>query len=174
MHRTALVFLAVMCLMGARGWGETLRLPMRYEETTYTVHTMTGLTSDEKTREKLLPAPVEVKKVVVEEQSFVAFVSKPRRGGEDKTDTQEVLLPFAERRAFLDALGSAEPVGRKVTSAREAVERTLFSSSDGDIELTLVTVNNGRAWVVNMGLGDRTYVLDSNYVGKVAAAVRKL
>lgn len=174
MHRAMVALLTAVVVAGVSGSAETLRLPMQYEETSYTVHTLTGLTSDEKTKQKLLPAPVEIKKIVVEEQSFVAFVSKPRGGGKDKTETQEVRLPFAERDGFLAALTRAESAGRKATNARETVESTMFASADEQVRLVLVTENGGRVWTVHMVLADRTYVLDKNCMSKVANAVRSL
>jgi len=174
MHRI-IACIAVTLLVCSTAVSERLRLPVRFTQTEYTVHTLTGLTSDERKRQKVLPSPIELKVLIDEDGKFVCFTMLPR-DNEDESGVRRALLPYDKKDEMISALESAEKAGREAVreavNKRTGIEETLFSA--GDVSLVLLTGKSARTWVVEMILDKTICVLSRNHVAIVVKSLKQL
>lgn len=150
---------------------ETLRLPCKYVETSYTVHRLTGLTSDEKSKDKVLPRPLEVLKIKDGAGDGVQFTAK-NRGGIDKSEDESVTVSPDEAKEIVEALGKFAEMTRAASSARQNASTELVNIDD-DLAVTFVTTNSGRKSVIEFAVGDSVFVLGKLECEKLAAAIKK-
>lgn len=151
---------------------ETLRLPAKYIFTSYTVHLLTGETSNERVRERKTPAPVEVTRTVLDGEEVIQFVTQPI-SDEDESDTTVAHVTMAERDKILAVLAEADDLGRKARSKREDIRLERFKSADGKIVMAFVTTNLGRAWRVEWAIGQRVYVVGRRHIRSVSRTLKK-
>jgi hypothetical protein len=137
-------------------WSETIRLPARYVETTYTVHMLTGTTSDENTKEKLVDSPLEVTKHTDDGESIIRLTAKAGQG-KDRSDESQGSIPFVNKDEVVALLKSLPQRISKAKMKPADGSEKIFEGDD--VQMTFVTEAKHRKAYVDMVVGDRTYVL---------------
>jgi hypothetical protein len=153
--------------------GETIRLPARYVETTYTVHMLTGTTSDEKTKDKLVDSPLDITKHTEDGKSIIRLTAKAGQG-KDRSDESQGSVPFEKKDEVLALLKSLpQRISKATMKPTDSSEKIL--EADG-VTMTFVTEAKGRKAFLDLAVGDRTYVLrntaDIEKLSKVIAALK--
>lgn len=165
--KTLLMIAVVGIAFGAVA--DTLRLPCRYVETSYVIHTMTGLTSNERTREKLKVVLVNVKRVALDGAEAILFEKPaPRNNAEDGASG---IVPYADKAKFLEALAKARTTISRPSMSRDEKAETLY---EGDsIQLRAFTGAKQYAELELRELGV-SFVLSAVNVQQIVDAVKRL
>lgn len=158
------------CILSANA--ETLRLPCRYTRTTYTVHTLTGITSNERTRAKTVPANIELSKRAAGDKMLLVFTPKRRGGGHDVSSSSSSTMDYGKVPDLITALDSVPQLGRDAFQLREeAAIQEIFR--DGDIKLVFIPTNRGRNWECELQVGSYSYVIGQRHLSKVKQILAK-
>lgn len=137
---------------------ETIRLPARYVETTYTVHMLTGTTSDEKTKEKLVRSPLEVTKHTDDGESIIRLTAKAGEGT-DRSGESQGSISFEKKDEVVALLKSLPQRISKAKMKPADGSEKIFEADD--VQMTFVTEAKYRKAYVDLVVGDRTYVLSN-------------
>ena len=165
---------AVVFIGGSQLWAGSshLRLPTKYVESTWTVHTFTGLTSDYKEKEKLLHTKLDIAKLRRADGDTVMFTMHPRPFGNDKTEKRTFEMSIAETEKLLEAFTQVSASARQASRDGFEGAKELYKS-DATI-LVVVTKSGGRVWRAIWTLDQQIYQLSPNHVRKVVSALKRL
>jgi hypothetical protein len=152
-----LVTVSVLSLFAMSALAGKINLQTRYVETSYTVHTLTGLTSDEKSRDVVRRSELEVTKVTKDGVEYLSFKSLNKSGSSD-TDEQEASIDIAKKQALVDALNMLKEKIRLQDRKAEDVTESLFK--DGDLELTSIRVMKPKKVTFELTVGTCIYIIN--------------
>ncbi len=160
--KIAATFATLMLATGAIA-AVRINLPSRYTETSYTINTVTGVTWNEKSRDKTYKRPLLLSKQVLDGKTVILMTATPRPGIDiDKTDPTCGKVPYERRDELIGLLKKCAAVLNNYTgigAKMKAVDKSeqVFTSDDIDLSITLEA--SPRRAYVDMKVGDAQFVM---------------
>lgn len=143
---------------------DVVRLQAKYTETTYNVHPLTGLTSNERHKDKLKFCPVEIKKTKLDGVPVITFEKK--KASHDTEDAGALGgVPYEQKGELLKALIDAKSKMSK--PAKEDETETVFEGTDLSFILDL-----GKTSSMSLKLGDWSFLLAAPHVQQIIDALK--
>ena len=172
---TILTTAAAVIMGGATGANAepvTLRLPAKYVLTTTTYNRMTGITIDEKSKDKLKMVPLAVQKTTVDGTAFIEFTKKALQGESKETDTATGTLPYADKADLLQKLLAAK---KKMENASMKRTTEVITVHKGDTLSMVADMNAGKAALTLLVGGETgsSFVLNAPQVGQLIDAIKR-
>ena len=137
-------------------FADSVMLPCRYIVTTSTINTLSGVTTGEKTKAKLLQRNLEVTKYIEDGKPEIKFTAKSKRGT-DVSDDAVGSTDFRKKEELLKVLKS-------ITTRQDEQRRAMHPSdssekvyADGDVAVTMVA--SGRELCAELEVGEAIFVL---------------
>lgn len=170
--KTSTLFTATMTviLFCTATQAETLRWPMRIVTTSYTLHRMTGLTSNEKSKERASNMVIDASKTTRDGETYLYFLRKTKLTDETASDTSSASILHSKTPELSDALTKAGKEMNRPSSIDDS-EETLFE--DPDFTVKLVSQSRKRHLAITFGDGSE-FALQPLHIQQFQTALRKL
>lgn len=133
---------------------DVVRLPCRYDILTYTIHTFTGLRSDEHSKPLIGTVGLAVQKITFEGKPVIALRTLPSALDFDRTDTASVAVPYARKADLIAALEKARKTLSGNTLVKGDSEQVLF-----DCNGVTATLTRGRKPSLEVNLAGECYLV---------------
>lgn len=153
---------------------ETIRLPAQYTLTTTTYSTLTGITVDEKSKDKLKTVPIDIKKVLENGTASLVFEKKPS-GSIDKTEVVSGRIPYEDKGELVTALLTARKKVERASMKKVDITDDIYKSDT----FKAVFVQAGIKATVQVTLGDKdsaittTLELTAPQIGQLVDVIKK-
>lgn len=170
--RNGSMLLTIAILAALPAAGATIRLPTRYVYTTYKVHNLTGLTSDEREKEKVIPTRVDIRRITGADGAQIEIVCYPKKNDRDDiSGIRKTTMSLDSARALVAALRKAPEIARELEKADRDEARKLFEADD--VVLKLETHGKGSVCRLELDVLEAIYVLQLHHAALVADTMEK-
>lgn len=168
--QTVIILLASSALTA---FSETARWPMRIVETSYTVHLLTGTTTNERSKEKNSVVAVDISKASKDGKDFIAFKRRvTKKMVEAESETGSCSLPFEKRQDLIDALSKAKLEMSRTGATAGDSDDTLFD--DPSLKLNLVRTNRKQRLVVEFVESTVTFDLEPVHTAQFLDIIKRI
>ena len=168
----AISIAALVSLIGASSFAAKINLPARYVRTTYDVHLMTGLTSNEKSKDINVPSPLDITKGNDGEKDVLIFRAL-RKDADDGSNEYEANIAYTSKATLVSALSSLQQKSQQHDFKPEDGTDILFE--EGAIKLSCVRIKKPKKMFFEFVVDQRIYVLnDNNDIRKIVSALNQL
>lgn len=168
----ALSIALLISLIGATVYAGKINLPARYVRTTYDVHTLTGLTSNEKSKDISVPSPLEITKGNDGEKDVLIFRAL-RKDADDESNEYEANIAYTNKATLVAALSSLQIKSQQHDLKPADGTDVLFE--EGAITLSCVRIMKPKKMFFELVVDQRIYVLNDNSdIRKIVSLLNQL
>jgi hypothetical protein len=162
----------LISLIGATAYAGKINLPARYVRTTYDVHLMTGLTSNEKSKDINVPSPLEITKGNDGEKDVLIFRAL-RKDADDESNEYETNIAYTNKATLITALSSLQKKSQQHDFKPEDGTDVLFEEED--LKLSCIRIMKPKKIYFEFVVDQRIYVLNDNSdIRKIVSLLNQL
>jgi len=131
MRQQLAIAIAILSLTALTAQAVKIKLPTKYVLRTWTVHTLTGITSNEESKEKVWNSDLELYKLNADGKSYLVFrcLGRPQ-DSTDVSETSEAKVDWEKKEELEQALKDCRSRMTKIRSNKTAESTKLFESED--------------------------------------------